>query len=86
MSILQPIAFLSYVHSDDENDSGYLSELRNRLSAEIQAQTGSKFHIFQDRESIDWGQNWKERIQKIIRQCHLPHSNYYPQFFRESVL
>ena len=57
-----PIAFFSYVHINDEQDDGRLTELRKRLEREVQVQTGEPFPIFQDRNSIQWGQQWKERI------------------------
>ena len=30
------------------------------------AQTGISFNIFQDTESIDWGQDWKKQIKKTL--------------------
>jgi parallel beta-helix repeat protein len=59
----RPAAFLSYVHFDDEHEAGRLTELRKRLSAEVQLQMGEPFPIFQDRANIQWGQDWKQRIE-----------------------
>ncbi|HEX8458820.1 MAG TPA: right-handed parallel beta-helix repeat-containing protein [Pyrinomonadaceae bacterium] len=63
---LTPIAFMSYVRSDDQHENGRLTEFRNRLSGEVRMQTGEDFPIFQDRNDIQWGQNWKERIDDSI--------------------
>ncbi|MDO9097742.1 MAG: toll/interleukin-1 receptor domain-containing protein, partial [Candidatus Methanoperedens sp.] len=63
---IQPIAFLSYVRSDDEHENGRLTQFCERLSAEVKMQTGEEFHIFQDRKDIKWGENWKERIEKTL--------------------
>lgn len=82
MFTIRPIAFLSYVHSDDANDSGYLSELRNRLCAEVQAQTGNEFPIFQDRDGIEWGQNWKTRIQESLDNATFLIPIITPSFFK----
>jgi hypothetical protein len=60
------VAFMSYVRSDDDHDSGRISELRQRLEGEIKMQTGRTFHIFQDRNDISWGQQWKERIEDAL--------------------
>ncbi len=61
-----PLAFMSYVRSDDKHENGRLTEFRNRLSGEVSMQTGEGFPIFQDRNDIEWGQNWKERIVNSI--------------------
>jgi F-box protein 11 len=61
-----PLGFLSYARADDEHDLRRLSEFGKRLSGEVRAQTGDPFHIFQDRNDIAWGQNWKERVHDWI--------------------
>jgi hypothetical protein len=62
----EPAAFFSYVRSDDVHDSGRISELRRILEGEIKMQTGHAFHIFQDRNDIAWGEQWKERIESAL--------------------
>jgi F-box protein 11 len=57
---------LSYARADDDHDRGNLSEFGKRLRGEVQAQTGNPFHIFQDRNDIAWGQNWRERVHDWI--------------------
>jgi F-box protein 11 len=61
-----PIAFLSYVRQDDETDNGRITEIRRRLSAEVQMHTGQPFPIFQDRDDIAWGQTWRRRIEDAV--------------------
>jgi parallel beta-helix repeat protein len=39
---------------------------RERLAAEVRAQTGREFVIFQDRADIAWGQNWRQRIEETL--------------------
>ena len=60
----QPIAFLSYVRADNEHEGGRLSQFRELLGREVRMQTGEEFTIFQDRNDIRWGQNWK-RVSTI---------------------
>jgi len=68
MSIIkQPAAFFSYSHHDDIHDGKYLTKLRKRLSGEVKTHTSKEFPIFQDRDSIEWGQNWKERIAESLQ-------------------
>ena len=62
----RPAAFMSYVRFNDQHDDGRLSQFRERLAAEVQAQTGQEFAIFQDRNDIAWGQNWQQRIDEAL--------------------
>ena len=62
----KPAAFLSYVHSDDAHDDGWVSRFRRKLSGEVRAQTRVPFEIFQDRADIRWGQHWRERIDESL--------------------
>jgi hypothetical protein len=57
---------MSYARFNDAHDNGQLSQFRDRLAAEVQAQTGQKFEIFQERADIAWGQNWQERIDEAL--------------------
>jgi len=61
-----PVAFMSYVRFDDLHDDGLLSQFRERLAAEVRAQTGREFAIFQDRNDVAWGQNWQQRIDEAL--------------------
>jgi cobaltochelatase CobT len=68
MANRDPIAFLSYVHSDDEHDDNRISKLRRSLEGEVKMQTGKPFHIFQDRNDLLWGQQWQERIKETLSE------------------
>jgi F-box protein 11 len=62
-----PAAFMSYARFNDEHDDGQLTLFRQRLAAEVRAQTGLReFAIFQDRADIALGQNWKQRIEEAL--------------------
>ena len=63
--------FLSYVHEDDTAASGRITELRRRLVAEIQLQRGAAFSIFQDRDDIIVGEQWRNRIENSIDETTL---------------
>jgi len=79
---LQPIAFLSYVRFDDKHDEGRITKFRERLSQEVRMQTGEEFPIFQDRNDIRWGQNWKERIEESVDGSTFLIAILTPSFFR----
>ena len=59
-------AFLSYTHFDDEQNRGQLTILRKHLAAEVRTHTGQPFVIFQDRDSIGWGEQWEQRIDHVL--------------------
>ena len=78
----QSAAFLSYVRFDDQHESGQLTRFQERLSAEVRAQTGEEFLIFQDRNDIAWGQNWRARIEDALDAATLLIPVITPSFFR----
>jgi TIR domain len=80
----QPAAFMSYVHFNDQHDDGQLTLFRERLSAEVRAQTGEEFPIFQDRSDIAWGQAWQQRIDQALDAATLLVVIITPSFFRSA--
>jgi F-box protein 11 len=77
-----PVAFMSYVRFNDQHDDGQLSQFRERLAAEVRAQTGEEFAIFQDRNDIAWGQNWQQRIDEALDAVTLLLVIITPRLFR----
>lgn len=76
-----PIAFLSYVRSDDAHDSGKITRFRERLEGEVRMHTGKSFPIFQDRNDLAWGQHWAERIHKSLADVTFLIPVITPSFF-----
>jgi F-box protein 11 len=76
----KPAAFMSYVHSDDKY--GHLTKFRERLSDEVRVQTGEEFPIFQDRKDIQWGQNWRERVEESLDEVTFLIPIITPSFFK----
>lgn len=70
---------MSYARTDDED--GWLTELRERLSQAVGRHTGEEFTIFQDRNDIKWGENWKERIEQSIDSATFFIPVITPRFF-----
>jgi parallel beta-helix repeat protein len=79
-----PVAFMSYVRFDDQHENGRLTTFRERLSAEVRMQTGEEFPIFQDRNDIKWGQNWKERLEGGLDEVTFLIPIITPGFFKSS--
>jgi hypothetical protein len=76
-----PVAFFSYVRADDAHDGGTIRRICERLSAEMRAQTGTPFHIFIDRNDIDWGENWKARIDESLEMSTILIPIITPSYF-----
>ena len=64
-------AFFSYARRDDRNEEERITDLRGRLEKEVQIQTGEDFSIFQDKEDISLGQQWRERTKTLITKSVL---------------
>ncbi|MFJ9105467.1 toll/interleukin-1 receptor domain-containing protein [Streptomyces sp. NPDC102405] len=77
----EPVAFMSYAQFNDRHDRGWLTAFRERLSGEVEALTGMPFPIFQDRDSIDWGEHWESRIEQSLDAVALFIPIVTPHFF-----
>lgn len=75
-----PAAFLSYDHLDDRY--GHISQFRERLADEVCIQTGEEFLIFQDRSDIQWGENWRARIDESLESVAFIIPIITPSFFK----
>lgn len=58
--------FLSYAHIDDEHLGGAITHLARAVVEEYQFQFASTLRLFIDRESINWGEDWREAIRQSI--------------------
>src|SRR5688572_8146065 len=58
--------FWSYVHSDDAADGGRVTSLSDHLRAQYQLLTAESLALFVDRRSLDWGDEWANRIDAAI--------------------
>jgi hypothetical protein len=58
--------FWSYVHADDEVEGGRIVQLGRDLAAEFELLTGDSIDLFLDRDSLEWGARWQERIETSL--------------------
>lgn len=72
---------MSYVRSDDDHDGGRITNFRERLEGEVRMQTGKIFPIFQDRNDIAWGQQWKSVISNALSSVRFLIPILTPSFF-----
>ncbi|PZS29010.1 MAG: hypothetical protein DLM61_13785 [Pseudonocardiales bacterium] len=60
--------FWSYAHEDDRLDGGRLLLLAEHLKQEYSLITGETLEIFVDRDAIEWGDEWRSRIDTALVQ------------------
>lgn len=63
-----PAGFFSYVRFNDETEEGRLSELRQKLQAEVSMLLGETFELFQDTKGVAMGQNWQKRLEEGLAE------------------
>ncbi len=81
MAAQEPQAFLSYAHFDDEFHGGAITKLRKRLQDAVRAVTGRPFHVFQDKDGIEIGQRWLERLDESLGQARFLIPILTPSYF-----
>jgi len=81
MLVSKACAFMSYVQ-DDDTPRRQLTRFSKDLSEEIEARTGEPFPIFQDRSSLEWGENWASRIENALDEATFLIAVLTPRFFR----
>ena len=54
--------FWSYVHKDDEAEGGRITQLANDVVAQYEMITGDKIELFLDKDGLEWGDKWRDKI------------------------
>lgn len=80
----ETIAFLSYTRADDDADNGVIARFAERLSTEVHVQLGKPFPIFSHQDSIEWGENWRNRVDKSLTTAALLIPVLTPSFFNST--
>lgn len=58
--------FWSYVHADDDAEEGRIIDLAHRIVAEYELQTGKSIELFLDRDSLLWGEHWRQVADETL--------------------
>jgi hypothetical protein len=58
--------FWSYARSDDEAETGRIRRLAESIKTEYAMLTGAEIDVFVDREDIEWGEEWRRRIDAAL--------------------
>ena len=74
--------FWSYVHADNEDEDGRILRLADRLRAEFAVLTAASLELFVDREGINWGDEWRRRIDEALEVTTFFIPIVTPRYFR----
>jgi hypothetical protein len=66
MAARSPAAFWSYAHDDDEAVGRDITRLARRIKASHDLLTGTSLVLFVDRTSVEWGDEWRARIDDAL--------------------
>lgn len=76
--------FWSYVHADDEAEGSRISQLARDVAEQFEMMSGESISLFLDRDAIDWGQNWKERVDSGLGSVAFFIAVMTPRYFMSS--
>lgn len=58
--------FWSYVHADDEAEVQRISRLARDVAAQFEMLTGEPLALFLDRDAIEWGEAWRDKVDSSL--------------------
>lgn len=59
--------FISYTRADNDTFGQVVDRLKADLTGRFQAQTGRTLELFVDRDSIGWGEDWRQTIRGSVQ-------------------
>jgi hypothetical protein len=62
----EPRGFWSYVHDDDQAEGERISRLARDVLAQFNMITGTSIDLFLDRDNLDWGEDWRGKIDESL--------------------
>ncbi|MER5768069.1 TIR domain-containing protein [Streptomyces sp. NPDC001985] len=62
----QPVGFWSYTHRDNDLDRGRIVRLSGQIASSFEIITGEPLEIFLDKNSLDWGEAWRMRLDSAL--------------------
>lgn len=77
-----PAGFVSYVHKDNQDSKDRILRLVGEISAEFSLLTGEDLRVFVDREGIEWGDNWRDKIDNALQDTTFLIPFITPRFFK----
>lgn len=76
--------FWSYVHADDAAEGERISQLARDIVDQMEMFTGEHITLFLDRDAIEWGQQWRDRIDEGLSAVAFFIPVLTPRYFQSS--
>jgi hypothetical protein len=73
--------FWSYAHADDDADGGRISALARDVVSQYEMLTGENIELFLDRDAIEWGENWRAKIDDNLASIAFFIAVLTPRYF-----
>jgi methyl-accepting chemotaxis protein len=73
--------FWSYVHADDEAESGRFTRLARDVACQYELLTGEKINLFLDKFALEWGDQWRKKIDEGLGYVAFFIAVMTPRFF-----
>jgi hypothetical protein len=76
--------FWSYVHADDETEHGRIAELARDVVAQFEMLTGEDIELFLDRDKLDWGDEWRPKVDSSLATVAFFIAVITPRYFKSA--
>lgn len=76
--------FWSYVREDDKAEGGRIAQLGRDIGDQFRMLTNEELDLFLDRDSIDWGDDWGQRIETALANVAFVVPILTPRYFASS--
>ncbi|MFJ6987973.1 MULTISPECIES: toll/interleukin-1 receptor domain-containing protein [unclassified Streptomyces] len=80
----QVVGFWSYTRRDNEINKGRICELAQLIADEYEATTAEKLRIFVDKDNLEWGAEWRARIEAALAGTTFCIPIVTPAFFKST--
>lgn len=80
--VVRPSGFVSYVHKDNSQSGGRVLRLISKIEDEFSLTTGEDLEFFVDRTSLEWGDQWRQRIESALQDTTFFVPIVTPRFFQ----
>lgn len=79
-----PAGFWSYAHKDNEQVKGRIIRLANEIADAYSLLTGEELRIFIDRQDLEWGNQWKARVDETLQETTFFIPIVTPRYFKST--
>jgi hypothetical protein len=76
--------FWSYVHKDDDAETGRIVQLALDLKDQFEMMAGEELRLFLDRTELEWGHEWRARIDSGLETVAFFIPVLTPRYFQSS--